>query len=293
MKTRLPLTLTCLAAAAALTLAGCSGSDDATTASSAQPTAAASGAPGGDGQGGGPGQGGGQFNGTFGIIAAVSGETLQVRGSDAQTSVTYTDDTTFTQQVTGSADDLTKGLCVSGRGATGDDDTITAESLTITEATDDGCASGFGGGGGQRPDGDQGTPPSDMPSMDPSAMPSDLPTDMPSGAPSMDPSAMPSGAPGDGGGQGGSFISGEIASIDGDTVTVKGSDDETTTFKIGDDTTITTTKDAASKDAVEGVCALAQGDTDDTGAVTATSIALSEATDGECTMGGGMGGGNR
>lgn len=126
--------------------------------------------------------------------------------------------------------------------------------------------------------------------MDPSSMPTDVPSDMAS----MDPGSMPSGAPESGGTGGGSFISGEITAVDGNTVTVKGTNDTESTFTVSDDTTITTTKDASSDDAVEGVCALAQGDTDDTGAVTATSIALSEATDGECSMGGrGMGGGNR
>ncbi|WGT46835.1 hypothetical protein [Tessaracoccus lacteus] len=284
MTTRTFRIATSIAAVAALALAGCSGTTTAETStapsaqSTGQPDAAASGAPGSGGQGGGM-----QINGTFGIIAAVQDSTLQVQGDDGQTAVTYTDDTTFTTQVTGSIDDLATGLCVSGMG-TGDDSSVTASSLTVTEATDDGCTGGFSGGfggGGERPSGDASGAPSGMPSMDPSSMPTDMPSDMAS----MDPGSMPSGAPEGGGMGGGSFISGEITAVDGDTVTVNGPDDTESTFTVSDDTTITTTTDASLDDAVEGVCALAQGDTDDTGAVTATSIALSEATDGECSMG--------
>ncbi len=74
--------------------------------------------------------------------------TLQVQGDDGQTAVTYTDDTTFTTQVTGSLEDLAKRLCVSGMGTGHDDSSVTASSLTVTEATDDGCTGGFSGGFG-------------------------------------------------------------------------------------------------------------------------------------------------
>lgn len=109
--------------------------------------------------------------------------------------------------------------------------------------------------------------------------------------PSGTPGEMPSGAPSDGGGfEGvglpGTRVSGLVESVDGDTVTVTGQDDTTSTFTIGSETIVTTTVEATSADAVAGLCASAQGDTDDTGAVTATSIRLSEATDGECTRGG-------
>jgi hypothetical protein len=209
--------------------------------------------------------------GTFGLIAEVQGSTLQVQGDDGQTAVTFTDATTFTAQTTGTIDAVQVGLCVSGTDST--DDESTATQLTVTEPVDGACQ-GFGGamGGGMGlPDGEDGerTPPS--------------------GAPSAMPSDMPSGGPVDGG-QFGAFFSGLVTAVDGSTVTVESTDSEstTTTFTVADDAAITATTTGTSDDAVAGLCALAQGDTDSTGAVTATSIQLSEATDGECSFGGGM-----
>lgn len=253
-----------------LALAGCSGgAEDAASSTSSAPAAQSSGRPDG---GQDAGRGGQRMEGTFGLIAAISDQTMQVQGDDGQTAVTWTDDTSFTQQVSASADDLAVDLCVRGTGSEADDATVTATTLTVSEATDGECSSGRPSGGGE-------DRPTDMPSMDPSAMPSDMPSDMPS----MDPSSMPSGGPSGGCG----FISGQITAIDGNQVTIEDADGEQSTFQVSDDTTVSTTREASASDAKEGLCAQALGDPDDTGAVTATSISLTEATDGECSMMGG------
>lgn len=269
--------LTTLVAASALTLAGCAGSAESST--TTQPSSASS-PTAGDQQGGDASQAGrGPGNGTSGLIADVSGSTLQVQGTSGQTAVTYTAKTTFTSEVAGSAADLAAGLCVAGMGTTSDG-TVTAARLSLTTATDEGCADGPGADrGGERPGGDQGGTPGEPPSGAPTDMPSGMPTDRPSGAPDGDAGEMTN-------------LSGQITKVDGHQVTVKATDSTETTFTLSDETSISKTEKTTAKAAKVGVCAMAQGDTDSTGAVAATSVRLSEATDGACTAGG-MGGGRR
>ena len=183
--------------------------------------------------------------------------------------MSWTDDTTFTQQVDATFADVTVGSCVVVTSA--DDDT--AETVRIMDASDDGGC-GFGGGGGQRPEGA------------PSGMPSGLPSDRPEGG------DMPSGGPGGGRGFG---TVGEVTAVSGTGFTVSatqpGADDATdVSVTVGDDTTYTTNAKATSNAVKVGVCVNAQGDSDDTGAVTATSVSVSQPVDGECTGGFGMGG---
>jgi hypothetical protein len=264
--------LPALAAASVLVLAGCSAStsDAAAPAASAAPQKQQQ----GDGaQRSGPGGGGG----TSGEIASVTGTVMQVRSTDAQTAVTWTDDTTFTASVAGALSDITVGSCVVAvsTATTGDSTDATAPlaatSIQLTTAADDGtCAGGFGGG--QRPDG----APTDMPSMQAGDRPSGAPTDMPSGA--------PGGMRGFGG-----VASGKVTAIDGSTLTVEvtGQDDATTsrTVTVTDATTYTKSVTADATAVVVGQCASARGEADDSGKVTATSITISAPTDGVCTTG--------
>ncbi|MDF1489227.1 DUF5666 domain-containing protein [Tessaracoccus caeni] len=283
-----------VAALAALATTGCSSDATDATAPSTQASAPAgqsSEAPTNGGPRGGGGEGG-RMPGTFGLIADVQDSTMQVQGDDGQTAVTWTDDTAFTQQTAGSLDDIAVGSCVSGRGETSDDGTVSATQLTVTEPVDGECQSfGMGRQGGGNPP--QGMPEGgERPEGAPSGMPSDMPTDLPSGAPSD----LPSGGPG-GGMTGGAFLSGAVTAIDGETITVEstvpGEDTPlTTTVAISTDITIATTSEASASDVATGLCASAQGETDDTGAVTASSVRLSEPVDGECSFGG-MGGGLR
>lgn len=267
--------LPALAAVSVLVLAGCSAgaSQAAAPATSAAPQQQQ-----GDGaQRSGPGGGG-----TSGEIASVNGTVMQVRSTDAQTAVTWTDDTTFTASVAGALSDVTVGSCVVAVStATTSTDTdatapLAATGIQLTTASDDGtCAGGFGGGpgGGQRPDG----APTDMPSMPAGDRPSGAPTDMPSGAPGGGMRAF------------NGVAAGKVTAIDGSTLTVEvtGQDDATTsrTVTVTDATTYTKSVAADATAVVVGQCASARGQADDSGKVTATSITVSAPTDGQCTTG--------
>jgi hypothetical protein len=216
--------------------------------------------------------GGGSVPGASGEVAAVSGSTAQVQSQQSgQVAVTWTKDTTFTAQVDGTLDDVAVGTCVmvtsdSDDTAAADATEVAAATVLVTEASDDGC--GFGGGmpgGGGEPDG----------------MPSDLPTDLPSGAP-------------DGMRPGGFGTVGEVAAVSADGFTVStttpGSDESSEVTVTVDGATTYTTTAAAKASAVEvGVCMTARGDSDDTGAVTADTISVSQPVDGACTGGFGLG----
>ena len=279
--------LPALAAASVLVLAGCT----AGTSQAAAPTASdARQEQGGDGpQRSGPGGGGG----ASGEIASVTGTVLQIRSTDSQTAVTWTDATTFSATVDGTLADVTVGSCVVAVStATTDTDAtdttapVEATSIRITQPTDDGtCAGGFGGGpsfGSDRPDG----APTDMPTMPEGERPDGAPTDLPPGG------GMRSFSGG---------AVGTVTAVDGSTLTVEmtGPDDETTTrsVTVTDATTYTTSVTADASAIVVGQCASARGDADDSGKVTATSITVSAPTDGECSagmvqrFGGGPGGG--
>ncbi|WP_315096433.1 DUF5666 domain-containing protein [uncultured Cellulomonas sp.] len=259
-----PRRLPALAAACVLVLAGCS----AGTSEAAAPatTAAPQERSGGDQP---PGGGGG----ASGEIASVSGSVMQVRSTDAQTAVTWTDATTFSATVAGTLADVTVGSCVVAMSEVTSDDTssaVEATSILLTQPADDGtCTGGFGGGGpggGDRPDG----APTDLPSMQ---APDGAPTDLPSGAP-------------DGARMLGGGASGTVTAIDGSTLTVGTTGDATSrTVTVTDATTYTTTVTADASAIVVGQCASARGDADDSGEVTATSITISAPTDGECSAG--------
>jgi len=207
--------------------------------------------------------GGGRSPGGSGEVAAVSGSTAQVKGQDSQVAVSWTDSTTFTQQVAATAADVAVGSCVMVTPADGDGastDAVTAAAVRITEATDGSCSVMGGGGGGPRP------------------------TDMPSGAPG-----------GQGGGRGG-FAVGEVTAVTDTGFAVSsqqpGSDTDaatTVTVTTSADTTYATTAAATASDVKVGVCVTSRGDADDTGAITATSIAVTQPVDGACTPGFGGG----
>ena len=240
----------------------------------------------GNGQQGG-GMPGGGMPGASGKIAAADGSTIQVQGSDSQTAVTYTDETTISQQVAGSLSDVKAGLCVTvtpAEGSDSSDTAVTAGSVRVTEKSDGSCQGGFGGG---RPSG-----------MPEGGMPSGMPEgeEMPSGVPE---GGMPSGGPGAGGGFG---TSGEVTAVSGDTVTVaatrfdpqaeEGAEPETTSVTVTTtgETTVTITETADATALTIGRCVTATVTSDDTGAVSAERIEVSDAVDGECSTGFGRGG---
>jgi len=244
-----------------------------------------------DGGGGGGGGGtGGRQPGVFGVIAAATPGTLQVQNSTSQTTVTYTDSTTFSQTV---AATLAVGDCimVAGSPAADSSTAITATFVRIETRTDGGCTFQAGPGGGQgagaggagagQPG---GTPPSGGP----------LPSQpRRTGTP-------PSGAPG-GDARGSTAAVGTVTTVSGSTVTIdgtiRGTGSQATTsasappgstasirITLGADAPVTRTVAATSAAAVVGQCAAAAGPADDTGAVAATAITISAPGPG-CTRG--------
>ena len=276
LRTPLAVGLTAVALAA-LSACGTS-SSTATDASTDQPTPAASGQPGGQ-FGGGSGQG---FPGTSGKIAAIQGKTLQVQGTDGQTAVTYTASTTITADVSTTLQAVKVGSCVTvtptDDSSSTDTTSVTAASVRITQASGGSCTGGFSGGGGSF-SGGGGSFPSDRPSD----FPTDRPTDFGSGGPG-----------GFGGRMRGAF--GQVSAVSGDGFTVTSSmpsqdgssGSQTVTVTVTRDTTYSTTASASATSLKVGKCVTAAGDSDDTGAIKATTIQVSSPVDGECT--GGFGG---
>ena len=291
MKLRRPV-LVATSGVLLLTLAACGGGNDSTASAAQGAQGSEQGGYGGGGQGTGQGggQGSGRFPGANGLVADISGKTLQVQGQDGQTAVTYTGATTFTAQVSAKLADVTVGSCVQVS-APQDDTTgsvsasatpptaIVAATVRIIAATDGSCTrGGFGGGG--------------APSGRPSDLPSDLPSERPGGA--------PSGGPG-GRGFGGFGAFGQVTAVSGTGFTVAqqrfgqdGQDDETTdvAVTVAAATTYTTTQDATATALAVGTCVSATGEADATGAVKAQRISISDAVDGRCAVGfAGFGGG--
>jgi hypothetical protein len=273
------LALVALVVAAGLGLAGC--------AAAGSPSPAASAAQGARGNGFGGGQGGfagGAFPGASGLVAAVNGTTAQVQSATRQTAVTWTASTTFTNQVSASSSDLKTGDCVvarpsagtranggSGGSGTGGSapTTVAAATIEMSAPVNGACNIGFAGNR-------QGTRPSGAPTAAPGTGSGNGSTRTPRG------------------GFGGFGAIGTITSLsDGSLVVAetRGGSTQNVTVTYGSSTTFTKLQAGAASDVVVGVCVLAQGKTDDTGALTASTIAVSPAVNGACTTGfGGRGG---
>ncbi len=236
--------------------------------------------------------------GVSGMIAEVDGTTMQVQSDSGQTAVTWTDETSFTEQVPGDLSDVEAGMCVFGMGAATDEegtdseDAVTVSQLTVTKAVDGKCQTmrGRRGGGsdgddGERPSGAPSGMPSGAPGGESGERPEGEPGERPEGGPGERPSGAPEGGP-DGQGRPGTMVSGTVSSVDGHKITVTDDEGAETTFTVADDVVVTTEKEASASDVAVDLCALAVGEPDSTGAVTATSVRLSEPADGSCGGGG-------
>lgn len=234
-----------------------------------------------------------------GEIVAVDTALVQVRATDEQTAVTWSDATTFTQTVAGSLADVTVGSCVVAVAAPSDDATsssaddptdepLAATTVTVAAPADDGTCAGPGGVGA--PGGRGG------------AAPDGAPTDLQSGGPWGGDGVPPDGAPSDLPSGGpmtrafGGVVSGQVTAVSGATLTVSvtsGSgevdgDDSSDgpadrQVVVSDATTYTRTVDADASGLVVGRCAAVRGEADDSGKVAATSVQLSDPTDDGCT----------
>src|SRR5665647_1806488 len=98
---------------AVMFVSACGGGTSANGAAPVSPTTASPG--GGAGAGAGSAQRG--FPGATGLLAQVDGTTLQVQAADAQTAVTYSAATTFTNTVAAKLADVVVGACVQARSA--------------------------------------------------------------------------------------------------------------------------------------------------------------------------------
>lgn len=261
---------TVLVATIGLVAAGCGGTT-ATTAKS-KPAAAQSSA--------GPRAGG--FPGGSGKVVAITGSTAQVQSQSAQVAVSWTKNTAFTKQIKINAAAVKVGSCVmvSSSQTSGQDTTasvVAATSVRITAATDGSCTMGrgnFGGFNGQR---GGGQPDNHAGGQTPQG---------------TRPTARPSGTPGFGRG-----AFGQITAVSPDGFTVRsarpGSTKPSTkatptTVKVTTtkSTSYTTTAKAAAADVKIDVCVTSSGKADDTGAITASRIAVSSPVNGECGFGG-------
>lgn len=258
MHTPKTLTIIALVGAAMLTLAACGGSSGATDTpsspgQSSQPTQA-------------------QFPGANGLIASVSGSTLQVQSQDAQTAVTYSGSTAITATKSVALSTVKVGDCVNANGSEASG-TLSATTVRVSSPVNGECATeqtqgGFPG----RPEGG-GTPPSGFPG---------------GGAP-------PSGAPGAGAGF--TVASGKVTNVSATGLTLSGQlltmgsgaspspSQGSVTVTAGADTTISKEVAANSAALVAGQCARAIGQADAKGTIAAASVNVSEPVDGSCQLG--------
>lgn len=193
-----------------------------------------------------------------GTVAAVAAANIQVQNSSGQVTVNFSGDTMFTDRVSATLTDVAQGSCVI---VTGTGQPVLARNVEISTANANGCTGGFVGGGARPRNGTGQQRPSD------------------SRAP------RPSGA------NGARPVAGKVTAVTGNGFTVQQDDQQT-----GATTDVQVTVDAnttygmsvsAKSDALKvGECVAATGQTDDTGAVTAKTIAISQPGPNGCGVGG-------
>lgn len=256
------LVLVALTSAAALALAACGGSDGATSTTATSAPAQQQ-----------------QFPGASGLIARISGTTLQVQSQDAQKAVTYGGTTEITQTKSVALSQVKAGDCVVANGADASG-TLTATTVRVSAPVNGACTNagapggGPGGGGG----GGAGMPQGGMPG---------------GGAP---PSGMPGGGPNGGAGftiatgkvtstsASGLVLSGRLITIGPSAKPTTGTDGPVSIATTG--TTKVTKEVAATKsELVVGQCARAIGQADEKGTIAARTIAVSAPVDGSCRSG--------
>ncbi|MFI9382776.1 DUF5666 domain-containing protein [Kutzneria sp. NPDC052558] len=254
-----------MAGGLAFTLAACGGSTPAPPANNS-----------GGGQTSGTNRPAGAPPGVFGSIAAISGQTLQVQNPQSgQTAVSYDGSTKITNSVAGTLADVTTGACVTVNGtSTAEGQPVSATAVTITQAGANGCSFG---NGDTRPSGSNAPRPSG----------SNRPRPSGSNSPRPSTGANPAGGP---------RAFGAVTAVSATGFTVHstfGTNASDVTVNVTSATTYTKTVPADASALVVGACVAAQGKADDTGAVAATSIAVSKAGPNGCTGGfrGGRGGG--
>jgi len=272
-----------LAVTSALALSACSSSAGAAgggQAVASSPSTTGSGAGAGATPGGGQ-NGTRQQPGVSGLVAAVTGTTMQVQTRTDQTAVSWTGTTAFSQLVPASLADVTVGACVTvtqpaSSSTAGSPTTaptqVTAGSVQLRQTTNGTCAGGPGGAGGQAGGGKAG------------------------GGKAGGKTATPapgSGATGQGANRSGRGfgVTGQVTAVNGSTFTVQETARPEATTAPASPSAVTTTSSttylkqapASASDVTVGECATAIGTADETGSVAATTITLRPATNGACT----------
>lgn len=293
-----------------LALVGCGSAGSANDASPSSAATAEATGPDGTQSSPAPGNGGRGFPGANGEVVAITGTTAQVRNQQSgQVAVSWTDATTFTTTADAALADVVVGDCVVALGADTTAGTA-ATSITITKPLDGSCDAGgpggFGGRGGSGagggfPGGSGGGRSGMSP---PAGMPSGAPTGMPGGVPS-------GGLGGDSGGSSpsGAIVIGTVTSVEVDGLVVDArsfrapggapgqsggtaptqsptatpsATVESVRVAVNTDTKITTPAAADASAMTVGACVTALGDSDDVGAISATSISVSPKGDAGC-----------
>jgi Domain of unknown function (DUF5666) len=240
-----------LAGAATLSVAACGTSNKTTPAQSATPTSAASS----------PTQAPAQGNEqkVAGLIASVTGNTIQVTQRNGNATVDFTPSTRVSEVTSAGLPDVTAGSCITVRPTKENPQSggaITAASVRVSPAVDGKCPQ-------------------------PKEPPAGSTTPAPPGAPSGPSTAPPPKNPG---------IQGTVASVAGNTITVNtthpGSTPQTT-VTVSDRTKYTKEGATNSQAIAQGKCITAQGTEGSGGALQATTIRLRPAADGKCPGGGG------
>jgi hypothetical protein len=194
--------------------------------------------------------------GAFGTAAAVSATSIEVQSrQEGQVTVKFTGSTTFTDTVKASLADVRPGQCVvvTSRSGGKQPTKLTARTVAISRATTTGCAAGFGDRAG-----------------DPSRRP------RPTGTPATFGRAF-----------------GKVTAVSANGFTVQDvAGGSTTAVTVNASTTYTKTATATASALAVGDCIAALGPADDTGAVTAKTIAVSE-PDGTTGCDGGFAGRGR
>lgn len=186
-----------------------------------------------------------------GTIAAVAASSIEVQNpSNGQVTVNFSSGTTITDRVSAALSDVVVGSCVA---VTGTGTPVAAKTVEITPADNGACAPG---GAGMRPqNGTGGT--------------------RRSGAP------RPSGTRAPGANGQGPATFGKVAAVSGTGFTVERDNRQTgatTSVQVNVDasTTYQKTESANSSALKVGECAIATGQADETGAVTAKTLSLSQ-----------------
>lgn len=209
--------------------------------------------------------------GAFGTAAAVATTSLEVQNPQSgQVTVDFNSSTTFTNTVSATLADVKVGSCVAVIASSGNMQTMTARTVTITQPTASGCTAAGGFGGGAFRGGGTGGA---------------------SRSPSASRRPRPSGTNNPNAGR---IAFGTVSAVESGGFTVKdiarGSQPaQTTVVQTTSSTTLTQTQSATSAVLAVGDCIAALGPSDDTGAITAKSISVSKPGPGGCTTGFGGG----